>query len=181
MEDAALTRHLLMALLAPGSVEAEVARLQNSIFSDYGFASAVAISPIIPIAFLPQPIGQAQIRPLAGRAPSPFAMTARGLRWEGGALFLSLETGGLWESLRGAARDAGYMMEQGGPLFPVGEGFFLGCVEASPKEREVIRPAAPRLRFSSCSLALVSLAVPRTGDGWWREVHTEVLVKKVLR
>jgi hypothetical protein len=173
--------HYLLALIAPGSVEAEVTRLQNSLFSAHGYASSVAVSPLIPIAFLAQPMGSAQIQALGRRAPSPYTIAARGFAWEGGTLFLSLDTGGLWENLRGDIRDTGHVMERGSSIIPVHEGFFLGCGEASPKERDEIEPTAPKLCFSSCTLALISLMAPRAGDGWWREVHTEVLLRKVLR
>ena len=43
---------LLCALIPPGSVEAHVGRVQQTLFSEHGLASAQAVAPLVPIAFL---------------------------------------------------------------------------------------------------------------------------------
>ncbi len=45
--------HRLLALLAPGSIEAEVVALQQAVFAEHGFVSAIALPPLVPVRFLP--------------------------------------------------------------------------------------------------------------------------------
>jgi hypothetical protein len=177
---------LLLALLAPGSVEAAVCREQDAIFREHGLVSAIALPPLVPVAFLGRGLqdraeGEELPRGFLGRIEravrAPYRFTVAGMAWEGGALFLALDSGGVWRALRAACAP-----ETGGPdLFPVFEGFFLGCVEATDAQRESIRAQAYGASFSSVSLALVSILTPEAGAGWWSEVSCAVEEEKPLR
>ncbi len=170
--------YLLIALTAPGSVEAELGKAQNAIFASHGFVSAVALPPLIPIGFVPDGKGQEFIAGMRKPAHSPYVFETTALAWESGGLYLSVESGGVWDGLRRELVETfGPNLERG--LFPAAEGFCLGCWEAAEEQRAGIRVEFPNLRFSSCALALVSTTV---GAGqWWRDVRMEIIAKRPLR
>jgi hypothetical protein len=173
MASSGLVERLLVALLSPGSIEAEVGKLQAALFSAHGYVSAAALPPLIPVAFLPPGDRSMPLESLGKRIPSPYIIEGSGLEWGDGSLFLSLDTGGIWEGIRAEIAEAG-------ALFVPHEGFCLGCWEAGAADRAAVKPEVPPLRFSSCTLALISLKVA-AGAEWWREVHTEILKKRPLR
>jgi hypothetical protein len=176
---------MLLALVAPGSVEAEVGRIQAGIFQAHGFLSAMALPPLVPIAFIaPREPADARPRPrallgdLERSAGAPWRIQARGPCWVDGWLYLGLDTGGMWAGLR-----AGALARCGGEqhaLFPVAEGFFLGCGEAPARRREEISPAAPEMSFSSCDIALLRVQAAG-GGGWWKDVDWETVDERPLR
>jgi hypothetical protein len=67
------------------------------------------------------------------------------------------------------------------PLFPVAEGFFAGCGDASRAQRALIDPPVPQLSFSSATLALVAVSSARGRSEWWRAVTWEFLESRPLR
>jgi hypothetical protein len=168
------TGHTLLAVIPPGSIEREVSALQNAMFADRGCISAVALSPLIPVAFVAdgRMLSAARLGTRADRG-----VTFRTVGWtrEKGWLYLDVESGGAWETLRdsvsGESRQAA--------LFPVRQGFFMGCGEEGGGGVEA-GLKIPALSFSSCSLVLLKLHAASDG-GWWREVSTEVLEKVPLR
>jgi hypothetical protein len=171
---------LLVALIVPGSVEAELGRVQAGVFSEHGLVSAAALPPLIPIAFVPgfsTPDGL--LAALNRSVRAPWRITVGHAAWMQGSLYVSVDSGGMWDTLRGqtlalcgTAPDA--------PFVPA-EGFFLGCGDASPAEREAIHPAVPPLAFSSADAAILRLDLPSAGMAWWREVYWEFLEQKPLR
>jgi hypothetical protein len=197
---------LLLAILAPGSIEAEVGRIQEEVFRARGFVSAIALEPLVPVAFLAADPGEALPRGFldgldrAVQAPLRIAaFPAASVRWGRGALFLGLDTGGAWTALRRActgsrAAAAQVRTAAGRPgLFPVAEGFFLGCLEAAGTQRRSVarevrqiargqasRAAVP-IAFSSATLAVVRITTPARGSRWWREVSCEVVAERPLR
>ncbi len=197
---------LLLAIRAPGSIEAEVGRIQEGIFRAHGFVSAIALEPLVPVAFLAAdpdralPRGFLESLDRAVQAPCRFAVCpAASVRWRGGALFLDMDTGGAWQSLRRActgsraAAVGGRSAARRAGLFPVAEGFFLGCLEAAGTERRSVarevrqlaagrasRAAAP-ITFSSSTLAVVRITTPARGSRWWREVSCEIEAERPLR
>ena len=173
--------YLLIALMAPGSVEAEVGKAQNAIFASHGFVSAVALPPLIPIGFVPDGKGQEFIAGMRKPVHSPYVFETTALAWESGGLYLSVESGGVWDGLRRELEEkAGDASQRGPLLFQPSEGFCLGCWEVAEEQRAGIRVEVPNLRFSSCDLAFVSITV--SGDAeWWRDVGMEVLAKRPLR
>jgi hypothetical protein len=175
--------HLLAAIVPPGSVEAEVGRLQEGIFSTHGILSAQALPPIVPLSFLPMgtaPVGF--LGSLERTVRAPWRMRSSGFSWAEGFLFLSMDSAGLWTALRAAALS---MLCAGGPeprgLFPLREGFFLGCGEATADQRERVRLATPDLAFTSADLALLRIEAPRGTEDWWRELHWETIDQRPLR
>jgi hypothetical protein len=186
---------MLLAILAPGSIEAEVGRIQQEIFRSRGFVSAIALEPLVPVAFLDAgaqlPRGLLDSLDRCVRAPLRISVASRStVRWRGGALFLGLDTGGAWSGLRRECARLLRGQQAGAALFPVAEGFFLGCMEAAGD-----RSLAAEVRglvagkdggaavhgFSSATLALLSIAPGLRGARWWRDVTCEVAGEKPLR
>ncbi|MGA2764842.1 MAG: hypothetical protein ABSG17_15955 [Spirochaetia bacterium] len=167
---------LLLAILAPGSVEAEIGRVQERIFTDHGLVSSIALPPLVPVSFLSE---AAPLRGLLSKlnrgVAAPYRISVAGLLWHDGWLYLAVDSGGLWRSLRAAAPG-----EAAGP-FAVFEGFFLGCEEAGGVRREEIRPPLPAIGFTSSTLAVVRIDAGSPGTGWWRDVSTEVVDEMPLR
>jgi hypothetical protein len=169
-------RYLLLAMLAPGSVEAEVGRVQKSIFADHGLVSSIALPPLVPVAFLAEPaLHGGMLSSLNASVAAPYRIVFAGARWHEDWLYLALETGGVWGCLRAAAPP-----ESTG-LFPAFEGFFLGCAEAKPAQRELVRPSLPAVGFTSSSLVIARIEASGQDGAWWREVSTEVLEEIPLR
>jgi hypothetical protein len=168
--------HRLLALLAPGSIEAEVGALQQAVFAAHGFVSAVALPPLVPVRFLP-PDAPLRLPQCPGRGvPAGFAVRVTGPAWSGGHLFLGLETGGAWPGLRGDDR-----WNDCPPLFPCFEGFHFGCVEAEPGSRAAVAVPAMERRFTSIDVALVSIAVPDDRTDWWSDVRWQIEDRRPLR
>ena len=151
----------LVAIAPPGSVEADIGRLQQEVFRRTGCASAVALPPLIPVAFVADET--VDVGRLARLCPRGAFFRTGALVWQCG-LYLTVDTGGVWEAIRGGFAAAS------GP-FDVMSGFSLGCWE--DKGAQSPKLDAPALKFSSCSVTLMTLTV--AGDEpWWREVLTEV-------
>ncbi len=167
----------LVALVPPGSVEAEMGKVQAAIFAETGLASAIALPPLMPVAFASAAPGRDFLDDLDRSVRAGWSARTAGIVWVGAWLFLAVDTGGLWNGLRERAR-AGAGAEPSCP-FPAAEGFCLGCVDAAPDQRSRIAPAIPQLSFSSCSLAVMRLESPR--EEWWRELYWEILEEKPLR
>lgn len=169
---------VLIALFAPGSVEAELGRVQQSIFAGHGLVSSIALAPLLPVACLNGPEAPRGILDELNRnVASPYRIKGKGLAWHEGSLYCAVDSGGVWASLREAVHVAA--QEEMACLFPVFEGFFLGCAEASDSQRSLIRPSLPPIGFTSSVLAVLSIDAP--GDPWWREVSMEVIEERPLR
>jgi hypothetical protein len=184
----AVTRHACLAIAAPGSVEAAVGGVQERIFREHGLASAQALPPLVPLAFLradfPDPFGpgdeapvRAFLRGVERLVSAPWRAVTGAPVWREGFLFLSVDFGGAWDQAREAARVDGRIVETG--PFPVASGFLLGCSDASPAQREAITADLAPLAFSSASIRLVRITV--AGEPYWRDVAWEILVDMPLR
>jgi len=170
---------LLVAIAAPGSVEACIGRVQEGIFAEHGLASAAALPPLIPVAFLAGPGSRGLLAAAARSVPYPLRVRTVAVSWEQGWLFLGVDSGGAWSALRACVLGAAAAAVE--PLFPAAEGFFAGCGEAPPDRRALIAPALPPLSFSSGSLVLVDVCCPAGREDWWRSLRWEVVEKKPLR
>jgi hypothetical protein len=172
--------HVLAAVIPPGSVEAELGRLQAGIFSAHGLLSAQALPPLLPLAFLPMGTAPAGLLPSMEKAvAAPWRVRVRGYLWAEGFLYLSVDSGGMWTALRAEAL-AGCGAEPPG-FFPPREGFFLGCGEATDEQRASVHPPASELVFTSAELALFRIETPRVDGQWWRELYWETIDRKPLR
>jgi hypothetical protein len=172
-------RHLI-ALLAPGSVEAAVSGIQNALFAEHGRVSAIALQPLIPIGFIGEADAAERFDEVCGGARSPYLFRTRGLRWEAGGLFMAVDSGGVWPTLRERVlRDR----LRGGEIdaFPVAEGFILGFREPEPDAKAALRSDAPETVFSSCSAALISIHAAWEEREGWRELSLEILRTRPLR
>jgi hypothetical protein len=169
---------LLVALIVPGSVEAELGRVQAAVFSEHGLVSAVALPPLIPVAFPPEVPGDL-LATLDRSVAAPWRIRVTGPLWTESALYLGIDSGGMWGTLRRQAL-ALCDPEPAAPFIPA-EGIFMGCGDASLEQRNAITPAAPSLSFSSSEIAILRLDFPHGGGGWWREVYWEFLEQRPLR
>ena len=166
----------LLALFAPGSIEAEVGALQQAVFASHGFVSAIALPPLVPVRFVSAD-PPARLPQVPGRdVPAGFAVRVTGPAWSDDHLFLGLDTGGAWPALRGDGRWA-----DGPALFPCFEGFFLGCAEAAADARGAIVVPPMARRFTSTDVALVTILVPDEGADWWRDVRWSIDERRPLR
>jgi len=170
----------MVALAAPGSVEAALGKLQAEIFSRYGLASAQAVPPMIPVAFLPV---AAPTRGLLGSlndsVRAPWSIRTTGFEWAEEYLYLGIGSGGAWSALR--ARTLETCGAEPSGLFPIREGFFMGCGDATPAQRDAIRPAVPPAVFSSSELVLLRIEKPPGPGAWWRELYWEIVEQRPLR
>jgi hypothetical protein len=172
-----------IALVAPGSVEAEVGRLQARIAAGQGPVSVQALPPLVPIGFLPEaaveggaPAARAFLSSVERSVRAPWRVQVGSLFWQEGYLFLGIDSGGLWEQ---ACAAAGTRAVTG--FFPCAEGFFLGCGDATKAQREAIGTASLPLSFSSATIALVRLSSPHGAAAYWREVYWETIEERPLR
>jgi hypothetical protein len=180
----------LVALRAPGSIESSVCGLQEEIFAAHGLVSAIALPPLVPVAFIAgmprggrgQGTPRAFLERLEAAVRAPYRISPRGAAWVDGALFALVDTGGEWEALSAAcaADDAGAPPARAA-LFPVVEGFFLGCVEAGAAARRGIAAETSFPSFTSATLALVRIETPARGKRWWRDVTCSIEEEKPLR
>jgi hypothetical protein len=170
----------MIALAAPGSVEAALGKVQAGIFSRYGLVSAQALPPLIPVAFLPS---DASTRGLLGSlnesVRAPWSIHTTECEWAEEYLYVVIESGGAWAALR--ARTLEKCGAAPSPLFPIREGFFMGCSEATPDQRDSIRPAVAVVAFSSSDLVVVSIESPLGRGAWWRELYWEIVEQRPLR
>jgi hypothetical protein len=171
---------LLAALFAPGSVESEMCSVQAALFDEHGLASAQALPPLIPLAILdPERIFRGFLQEMNVSVRSGWRMRLTEAVWVGGHLFAGIESRGVWEALRSVALK--WSVTSQGSLFPVAEGFYLGCGEASPEMRSLIQPVMPASSFGSCTIALMKVRTALPGPEWWREVSWEVVQERPLR
>jgi hypothetical protein len=170
----------LIALAAPGSVEAALGRLQAEIFSRYGLASAQAVPPLIPVAFLsPEAPTRGLLGSLNESVRAPWSIRTAGCEWAEEYLYVGIESGGAWAVLRTRALERCGVEPSG--LFPIREGFFMGCGDATPDQRENIRPIIAPVAFSSSDLVLVGFESPLGRGAWWRELYWEIVEQRPLR
>jgi hypothetical protein len=171
---------LLCALIPPGSVEAHLGRVQEALFSEHGLASSQAVPPLVPITFLdPAELPGGFLQQVDRSAPSGWRARLQGAEWVEGHLYARIDSGGAWSALRHAAL-ARCGMETGG-LFPVAEGFYLGCSDAPEAARHGITPSIPPVSFSSATVALIALRPASGGPPWWSELHWEITEERPLR
>jgi len=169
---------LLSALIAPGSIESEVGGAQANLFSEHGLASALALPPLIPIAFLDAArVERSLLREMDRSVARGWRMRLVGAGWIGGHLFGRIDSGGAWLALRECALAR---CGPGGNLFPAAEGFYLGCGEIPDEARALINPVLPGLSFGSATIALMRISAFESPE-WWRTLSWETFEERPLR
>jgi hypothetical protein len=187
--EGALTPGLLVSLVPPGSVEARVGALQRRIFSETGLPSFLALPPMIPIAFLNAEPTRESFE-LLGKSPHQrYRIVTAEVEREDEAIFLRVETGGLWKDLRAVVETwkvaSSGRQPPGRILFPAREGFFLGCAEG---ELSASLPpgwhqgfSLPLISFTSATLSLVGVSTVSGKGEWWQDVLWRVIREMPLR
>jgi hypothetical protein len=170
----------LVALIPPGSVQAEIGKLQAEVFRRFGLASSQALPPLIPVQFIgPGRPDRLLLEHLDRSIIAPWRVTTGKLARVEGHLYLAVDSKGAWAALRNKARER--CGPQPGALFPVSEGFFLACGDAAHDMRDAVAAEAPAEAFSSCAIGVLKIEAPRGPAEWWREVYWEVLEHRPLR
>jgi hypothetical protein len=170
---------VLAALFAPGSIESEVGKAQSVLFAEHGCASAQALPPLVPIAFLDAACAEGSLLREMNRAIAPgWRMRLVGAGWAGGHLFGHVDSSGAWSTLRGCVL-ARCGAETEGP-FPAAEGFYLGCSELPDAVRTSMVPALPALSFGSGTITLMRFLFSE-GPDWWRALSWETIEERPLR
>jgi hypothetical protein len=170
----------LCALIPPGSVEAEVGKVQADLFSEHGLASAEAVPPLVPISFLdPRRLQADLLSRLNAAVASGWSARLKDAGWVEGHLYARIDSAGAWSALRTCALDQGGI--QAGGLFPAAEGFYLGCADAPPEARSGIKPLLAPRSFRSGTLVLMVLEAGAQGAQWWSELHWEITEERILR
>ncbi len=170
---------VLAVLFAPGSIESEVGIVKAAVFSRHGCASVQALPPLVPIAFLDSArLDQSLLREMNRSVAPGWRMRLIGAGWIRGHLFGRLDSGGAWAALRECA--LAHCGSSDESLFPVGEGFYLGCSEAPDEARALISPELPALSFGSGTIALMRISASE-GPDWWRALSWETLEERPLR
>jgi hypothetical protein len=170
----------LVALVPPGSAQAEIGRIQAEVFESTGLASSQALPPLIPVQFIAAGGSErALLEDLDRATRAPWRMSTGELAWVEGHLFLRVDSMGTWSTLR--ARDRLQDAADPAGLFPVSEGIFLGCGEATTAQRDALRAHPQSTTFSSCAIAVLRIRAPRGHQEWWREVYWDMLEQKPLR
>ena len=163
----------LCVIVPPGSTEAAVGRVQERLFSEHGLVSAPCLPPLMPLAFLgDREPAAGMLRQVSRSVPAGWRIEVQGFQWVEGHLFARATSGGAWQRLRAAA-EAAFERPASPGLFPVFEGFYLGCSEAAPEARHGIAPSIPALSFTSATLALVTVQHAPAPD-WWSDLHWEI-------
>jgi hypothetical protein len=171
---------LLCALIPPGSMEAHVGRVQETLFSEHGLASAQAVPPLVPIAFLdPAGLTGAFLQQLDGSAPSGWRARLQEAEWVEGHLYARIDSAGTWSALRHTA--LARCGARTGGLFPVAEGFYLGCGDVPEAARSGINPRIPPASFSSATVVLIVLDPAPGSPAWWSDLHWEITEERPLR
>ena len=169
---------MLAALFAPGSIESEVGRAQDAVFSRYGAASTQAFPPLIPVAFLdPSLADRSLLREMSQAIAPGWRMRLVGSGWIGGHLYALVDSAGAWAELR---RSVIARCAEGRGLFPPAEGFYLGCGEAPAETRALIEAPVPALSFGSATIVLMKIFASE-GPEWWRSISWEVFEERPLR
>ena len=170
---------MLAALIAPGSIESEVGNVQADLLAEHGLASALALPPLIPIAFLDAARVDGSLLREMNRSIAPgWRVRLVGAGWIDGHLFGRIDSGGAWAVLRECA--LARCRSDGKNLFPAAEGFYLGCSETPDEARALINPALPELSFGSGTMSLMRISASE-GPEWWRALSWETVEERPLR
>jgi len=120
----------LLCLLVPGSVEKEVAALQQRLYARLGLVSGLCLPPLIPLRFLPPGAGISPNRELKELLSAGLRLRTRSYGEAEGCLFWDLDAPRAFTAWRHTLLRClfppGIRPVSGGPaLFPSHAGFFL--------------------------------------------------------
>lgn len=159
----------LLALRPPGNIERALIEVQQRLFRGYALVSALALRPLIPLAFL----DSAPPEPHSVRQDS--ALTSGGWITSGGTLFLQVEPASLLRKLA-AASGASDATARAAP-FPCEPALYLASGEPEGTTLAALPlelGAAPELRWVTSWLECMRLTLQEM-PAWWDSVSTETL------
>jgi hypothetical protein len=184
-EPADRTVFSLLCLRAPGSVEKEVAALQDRLYTRLGRVAGLCLPPQIPLLWLPA--GEALSNPPAGEALSELLaaglrLSTRGYQEAGGCLFWGLAAPRPFSAWRRALLDR---LSPGGrakaaagrDLFPRHAGFFLARREeeqglpawpAGPEALSALLGPPRAISFPVAALSLLKIRLLAAPGRWWQ-------------
>jgi len=173
---------LTVCLLLPGNIERAMVDVQRGLFARTGLASAMALPPLVPLAFLPPENAGDRFHAALEGLNSRFTITGSGYVVKSGALFLDAvwDDAGLDVRRRLAERLGEPAAAPSGcpPVharqprpFPPYPGILLGA--GLPIDlRPPVEP--PRVRFSSFWYALIRIASTAAAERWWENCYWQV-------
>ncbi len=172
----------ILAITPPKNSDACITAIQNSIFREHGFASALALPVFLPLLFM-DPAWN--INELIGSLTLPqasFPVVCGDIVGEGCAIYLHADPEGRIRDVA-ASVAARIVPEKATPGFiPVCSGLFLSCNETNVS-LDAIRESVhteERVSFSSFSLAIADITVRTSGPSWWNDVSWEIVWEKRL-
>ncbi|MBA7681432.1 hypothetical protein ES703_89770 [subsurface metagenome] len=182
----------LCALFPPGSVEKEIAQVQEKLFKSWGLVSALALPPLIPLFFLPPDLPIPDRVKLKAAADPAFYCSTQNLVTLEGHLFWEVLSSGRLKALKSSIKQLfpRFNQREAPRLFPEFEGFFLSSPEIEQGFKEVITciGSLPVIRFPAAALSVLTvdnLCSDRhrrlPGSGWWESIQWEEIIAVPLK
>jgi hypothetical protein len=172
----------LVSLSLPKNSDMSVILIQNRLFREFGYTSALCLPVSIPLFFLNPKISRDDALRSLDVPGQSFPIECTELIGERGCFFLRVEPE---NAISGFARQISqsHGMDQEDPdrmLIPVRKGIFVSCNETSIPFQSAQQAvgALPPLRFSSFSLTVTDVLAE--GVPWWTNVSWEIIYEKRL-
>ena len=176
----------LMVLLPPHDSEMKVLNLRSYIFSQYGYASALALPAMIPLFPVPIDLPLGVIKKALKSHPFPgFSMTASKLVDISSALYLKIEEDKALLNLITRCHDIFLPLshdqnninkKESFLCFPFFTGFFLAQNERNIDKQEIKLsiPDFPVLNVKHFIIALLIVHIYSGFEKWWENIDWEI-------
>ena len=160
----------ILAICPPGSMERVLNDLRATLFERWGCVSALALPPLIPLAFLADRIDPLEFSLRFMPALGAARFELEGFARAGGYHYLAVGgegSGALLDAVRAAVPRSGEHPEE---LFPLADGVLLAGPDlAEERIGEAVTLPAER-RFGSYALKLYRVSVRARAECWWEFV-----------
>ena len=167
---------LKLAVILPHSnIDRAVGEIQDTIFTCFGLASALALPVMIPLRILSPDTNPSDFLSLFENHPRRLTGQSSTYRIVDESLFLSTRLSTEENLDVNFPSPADYQKGDYPKLFPVREGFFLCSQEQGvPLEKVLIRlNQPPSLHFKPLGYALIALETSDLPE-WWRQTQWEI-------
>jgi hypothetical protein len=162
-------RAFLLSVLPPSSVSRDLESIQGDIFRSTGNYSAIALPPLIPLRFLPNPPTGVYLRDAAARLAGVFSLGPRILLAD--SVFFRLNEA---ERLEGfdPCGERGNPYEGFIPAFP---GVFLGQSEPGRPASEILARPVDERPWSWRAAQIAVFEIAYDPERWWSALCWEVV------
>ena len=176
----------LLAVLPFNGIEKKLLALQRRLFRQTGFASALALPPVIPLCWLPEGLNVNAVREVLKQHKPAGTFSMAGLKQQAGVVIL--KTRSTWQSqvpgnlqqwildtLRPGITEA---VPAAKPLFAVVDGFYLAVNETNllPVDYSTPDTILVSKKFSTYQIVLLQIQVYTNLPVWWQNVTWEIPV-----